>query len=304
MDAETLIERVRTRLPDAFLESIDGLSGEELLAIFAAIFARTSERRVTAARARLIRDATGPVRASGSVTVHFAEATGINGYDVAAMLGDEPLNQVLFQTPWGVRYVLTTALSRTALDAPGDVVVTVEAQYAGWDGNVRGDCVTEWAIPDTSNIDSLTFSVGSIVNAREEFLAGVRSGSITFTAGNMTGGRAGTLDLKAQGRGMPRSDGELDAALRKRLRAPPDAVTPAGILRAVNKALGADVATMSEYWDYGFAMGVSAMGEAALAARRGVIVFVPAGSDLVALQALVNRIKAAGYTVTVMEASS
>lgn len=303
MDAATLIARVRARLPDVFLESIDGLSGEELFEVFAAIFERASAKRVDPAKARLVRDATGPVHASGTVTLTFSEDTGPDGYEIVTTVGDEPERQALFQTPWGVRFVLTEPLIRVP-DAPaGDVVVAVEAEYAGWDGNVRGDLVNAWAIADTSNIDTLVFSPGSVEDARDEFFAGVRSGSITFVASNMTGGRAGTLDLKAQGKGMPRALGEADASLRKRLRAPPDAVTPAGILRAVNKALGFDGATLSEYWEFGFAIGVSGFGDAPFAAVRQTVVFVPAGSDLVALQALVNRIKAAGYSVRVMEAA-
>lgn len=294
MDAATLITRVRARLSDHFLGSIDGLSGEELLDVFAAMFARASEKRVDPAKARLVRDATGPVKATGTVTVTFAEATGADAYTVEE-------GQPLFATPWGVRYVLTSTLTRSSNEGAGTEVVTVEAEYPGWDGNARGDCVTEWAIPDQNNIDSVDFGIGSDPAAREEFLAGVRAGTITFVASDMTGGRAGTLDLRAQGRGMPRAEGESDASLRKRLRAPPDAVTPAGLVRAVNKALGFDGATIYEYWDNGFAFGVSGFGEHAFAGGRSAVITVPNGSDVVALQALVNRLKAAGYKITVIE---
>lgn len=302
MDADTLIARVRARLPDAFLDSIDGLSGEELLPVFAAIFARASAKRVDPAKARLIRDATGPVHATGTVTVHFSEATGPDGYDIVTLVGDEPIRQALFATSWGLRFVLTEPLTRAPDAIAGDVVVTVEAEFAGWDGNVRAELVDEWAIPDLNNIDSLTFSVGSTEDAREEFFAGVRSGAITFSAGDMTGGRAGTLDLIAQGRGMPRAEGESDATLRKRLRAPPDMVTPNGLLRAVNKALGYDGATLVEYQENGFAWGIHGWGLHPWSRMMYAIIIVPAGSDVVALQELVNRIKAAGYYIKIVEA--
>lgn len=301
MDAATLIERVKARLPEAFLDAIEGLSGEELFEIFAAIFARASERRVDAARARLIRDATGARRAVGTLTLHFAEPTGPDGYDIIVVQGDEPVRQPIAQTRWGVRFVLTAPIHREADAAAGDLEVAVEAEFAGWDGNVRGDTVREWAIADLSNIDSLVFSVGSSEEAREEFFASVRDGKITFTASDMVGGRAGTLDLRARGRGMPRAPGEDDATLRRRLLAPPDAVTPGGIVRAVNKALGRDVAVYSEYWDYGFAFGISGFGEDAFAGVRSAVILVPAGSDLVMLQALVDRIKPAGSNILVVE---
>jgi hypothetical protein len=296
MTPETLIARVRARLSDWFLETIDGVSGEELFAVFAAMFAKAAERRLAMARSRLIRDATGAVRATGTVTVHFSEATGAEAQII-------PIGQVLWQTSWGVRYRLTQELTRASDEVAGDEVVAVECERAGWDGNVAGELVTEWALPDPNNPNSIQWDVGIGADGKAEFFDRVASGSITFTASDMTGGRAGTLDLKAQGRGMPRAEGESDESLRKRLRVPPDAVTPAGILRAVNQALGYDGATMVEYWDYGFVMGESAMGEDCLANGRGAIVLVPAGSDLVALQELVDRLKGAGYTVTVMEAA-
>ena len=296
MDAATLIARVRARLPDVFLESIDGLSGEELFEVFAAIFERASAKRVAPAKARLVRDATGPVHASGFVVITFSEDTGPDAQII-------PVGTVLWQSRWGVRYRLTEEIVRASDESAGDIIVTVESEYAGWDGNVRGDCIKDWALPDPNNPNSIEWDVGVGEDGKAEFFDRVRSGSITFVASNMTGGRAGTLDLKAQGKGMPRALGESDASLRKRLRAPPDAVTPAGILRAVNKALGFDGATLSEYWEFGFAIGVSGFGDAPFAAVRQTVVFVPAGSDLVALQALVNRIKAAGYSVRVMEAA-
>jgi len=298
MDAATLIARVRARLPDALLETIDGLSGEELLDVFAAIFTRASARRVDPAKARLIRDATGPVHATGTVTVHFADATGAEAQII-------PVGQVLWQTSWGVKFRLTSELTRASLEAAGDEVVTVEAEFAGWDGNVAAGLVNEWALPDPDNPNSIEWDVGVGEDGKTEFFDRVESGSITFTAGAMTGGRAGTLDLIAQGKGMPRALGEADAVLRKRLRAPPDAVTPAGILRAVNKALGYDGATLSEYWDSGFTWGSSTLGGWGLhpwSRTRFATIMVPVGSDLVALQALVDRIKAAGYYILVIEA--
>lgn len=283
-----LITRIKRRFPDWLIESIEGLSGDEVIAFLAAVFERVSERRKLAAAARLLRDATGPVKASGTVTVNFASGTsGSGGFTLSAPR--------LFRTAWGVRFRVVGTFARANGAGGGDVGLDLEAEFAGWDGNVEAERL-DW------DLDGVDWT-GVSADAKAEFLAGVADGSITFTATDMTGGRAGTLDLKAQGKGMPRAPGESDVSLRKRLRASPDAVTPAGILRAVNKALGYDGATLTEYWETGFAMGVDAMGDAALAPFKSFIVTVPAGSDVVALQELVNRIKGAGYRGTVMEAS-
>ena len=296
MDTVRLIDRVKARLPDYFLESIEGMSGEEVFAIFAAVLGRAGRRRIDAARARLVRDATGPLHATGTVTVHFAEATG----EDAQIL---PVGTVLFRTRWGVQYRLLTALSRSPEEAAGDEVVEVEAEFAGWDGNVRAGLVNLWAIPDLNNPSSLPWDDSVTPEAREEFFERVRSGSITFTAGEMSGGRRGTLDLKARGRGMPRAEGEGDVTLRRRYRTAPDMVTPNGMERAANNALGiSEGAVIYEYWDEGFAFGVSGFGEAPFMDGRTVVMVIPHGADVVMIQSLVGRIAPVGVPILVLEA--
>lgn len=297
MEAAELVERVKARLSGHALASIEGLSGEEVLAVFAAVFTRVGRRRVDAARARLVRDATGPVHASGEVTVHFSEATGSEAQII-------PAGVVLFQTSWGVRFRLLEPLTRASEEAAGDEVVQVEAEFAGWGGNVPAGLVNTWAIPDLNNPDSIEWDVGVGEEGREEFFERVRSGSITFTAGEMSGGRAGTLDLKARGRGMPRAEGEEDASLRRRYRTAPDMVTPDAIERAVGRALGAvGEVSVHEFWDWGFAFGVSGFGDAPFSDCRTVVVVVPAGSDLAVVEALLGRIGPPGVPILVLEES-
>lgn len=297
MEVAQLIERVKARVSEAFLEAIEGFSGEELFAILGAIFSKVGERRVAKARARLVRDATGPIHATGPVTVHFSEATGEEAQQI-------PAGTVLFKTSWGVRYRLLEALTRASEEAAGDEVVQVEAEFAGWGGNVRAGLVNQWAIPDLNNPNSIAWGVGVGEDAREEFFARVRSGSITFTAGEMTGGRGGTLDLKARGRGIPRAEGESDVSLRRRYRTAPDMVTPDGIERAANNALGlVEGAVAYEYWDEGFAFGVSGFGEAPFADNKTVVLVIPVGGDVSVIETLLERIGPLGVPFLVLEAS-
>jgi hypothetical protein len=290
-----LIARIRRRLPQHGLAELEGLSGEEVLEVFAAVFERVGRARVAKMRSRLLRDATGAARARTSVTVHFDAPTGPEGYELAA-------GQPLFATRWGVRFVPLAPITRAANDVTPSVTVEVEAEWAGWDGNVRGAEIVEWAIPNLDDADSLRWVSGSAA-ARQEFMAQLVAGQIWFEAdADATGGRAGTLDIRARGRGLPRAEGEGDSSLRRRLRIVPDAVSPAGIRRAVDKAIGFDGATtISEFWEWAFAFGYSGWGMAAWGKARMFLVLVPPGADVSAVQALVDRIRGAGYYGLVLE---
>lgn len=288
-----LVARLRVRLSPHALAELDGLSGEEVLEIFGAMLERAGEMRRLKARARLLRDATGPVKATGTVDVTFTETQ----VGVATLVS----GTVLFQTPWGVRFALNGSLVRSDAQAPGTVTRDVVAEWAGWDGVVRGRDVTEWAIPDLGNVDSLTGLSGA---GSQFFIDGVAAGTITFAMSDTTGGRAGTLDVRARGLGMPRAEGEADATLRRRLLVAPDAISPNGIVRAVDAALGDEVSSLVEYGAWGFAWGSETLGGWGLhgwGRKKSFIVYVPAGSDLVAIRALVDRIRAAGYYGLVLE---
>jgi hypothetical protein len=200
-----------------------------------------------------------------------------------------------------VESIAPTSTSHPISYPPIVIEAQVESEFAGWDGNVREGLVSEWAIPDLNNPDSIEWDVSVSEEGRAEFFDGVRSGSITFTASEMAGGRAGTLDLKARGRGMPRAEGETDISLRRRYRSAPDMVTPEGVERAVNKALGFEGVVALEYWDVGFAFGVSGFGEAPFSDGRTVVVVIPSGEDVAVIQRLVDRIRPAGIPVLVLE---
>lgn len=296
MTPESLIMRLKRRMTAHMLGEIEGLSGEEALQVYARIMARAGTVRVEKMRARALRDATGPRRATTSITVTFAEATGADGYTLSP--------QVLFRTRYGVTFRTLTNLARSAAAAPGDVVIAVEAEWSGFDGNVGAREILEWAIADLSNRNTVQWVSGTN-DSKDEFLRGVRDGTITFVVDDdPTGGRPGTLDLKARGYGMPRMSGEDDATLKKRLTTAPDAVTPGGLLRAVNAVLGGDYATASEWWEVGFAWGVSGWGLHGWSSKRSGFIFVPRGSNIVALQALVNQLKGMSYKVIILERST
>jgi hypothetical protein len=244
--------------------------------------------------------------------------------------------QVLFATPWGVRYRLTEALRTLAGQAPGyDVTADVEAEWPGFDGNVDAEHINEIALPES--VDPALFVDWDpvvTVTAQAEFVAGVEAGTITCLAdADATGGADGTLDLLAAERGMPAEANETTEALRARIHALPDTITPAGIVRSVNRALEpwGITATLEEPWDFGMAIGVRAINVAPIGRVRMFVVHVPAlpwatrgigignasngvvgaspigvtdperAAVYAALQALVRRIKLAGVWGRVVE---
>jgi hypothetical protein len=152
------------------------------------------------------------------------------------------------------------------------------------------------------------------------------------------GGGIATLDLLAQERGLPRLEGETDVALRRRIRSLPNVVTPAAIRRAVASYLEGTGATFEllEPWDYGWTVGHDPRGAIGVYPVAGIPAFVilvsglpynpigwtvghdplgaigtapigvgdPAHDAVIAgLQDLLQKIKAAGVCVVVVEAA-
>lgn len=284
---------VRERIPPRFLEQTDGVSGEEIVNACARVGAELRRRKALDRAGRFARTATGGERAVGTITIAF-EVPTIAAYTVAA-------GQVVATSKWGLTFELVDPIARAAAAVAGSVTVAVRAAWEGSQGNVPQDMVRDWALADDQNPASLEWDAGADAG-KAEFLAGVRSGAIAITlSSRMEGGRTATLDLIAAGRGQPRVEDETDDTLRLRIaQRSQDAVTPNGILRAVNKALGYDGATMSKYWQFGFAWGVSGWGLHGWGRRRMAIVFVPEGEDIVALQALVDSITQAGNYILVL----
>jgi len=292
-----MLRRIKERLPESFLDGFAGLSGrgDRILNGVAAVWGRLRERVKTEVEARYIARATGGARAVGTISLTWTGPTTL-AYTLAA-------GQVLFTTPAGVRFANTAAIVRTALQSAGTITVPIAAEYVGVYGNVPAPIISAWAV----NInDPLAFVWGAGTDlAKDEFVAGLADGTIAIAdvAGETTGGRPGSLDVLAAGRGQPRVEGEVDASLRARIAVPPDAITPVGIRRAVAAALGIDqsLVEISEVWDHGFAWGVSGWGLSAWSQRFFVYILIPAGSDVVSIQALVDRIKPFGMTVEVRE---
>ena len=159
---------------------------------------------------------------------------------------------------------------------------------------------------------------------QDAFHAQVQSGALTVhnpelpvmgPLGLPQDGTTGTLDLLARERGLPRRPDEDDEALRARIVARPDQLTPAAITRAVQAAFVALTAsdpfppastnvTVEEYWTYGYAPSASAIGVHPPARRHSFVVIVPdsySGPEnlarkrvLATLQTLVNTMKAPG----------
>lgn len=303
---------IKARLPQAFVASLeDGENGEEVLRAIACVFSRLAVRyfrdrdgddgqntqgELVAAR---ILDAQGSAYATGAVTLALDDATTL-GFTLEAGRGLPMLT-----TPWGVQYE-ATGWTRVNGQAAGEVYLGVSAMRAGWEGNVYSGMIREWAWGDAGNVteDRLPFSTGTGSGARAELVEKLRTGAIRIVSSTeCDGGCLGTLDLIAQGRGVPRSEGEGDASLKQRARTAPNAITPNGIVAAVRTATGSSDVSISEYWDHGFAWGLSGWGVGAWSRRWFFVVLVPAGVDTGPIQALVNQIKAAGVCGLVLNAA-
>lgn len=294
-DAEFLdmFELLKRRLPILFVQRWDGLTGEGAMRGIARVFAELRRRIKTQSGSVLLREATGAFRAEGTITVTFDDPTAY-AYTIAA-------GSIIAATRWGIRFKLSAPLARTAGQAAGSATVAVVAEWAGDWANIAPNMTTQWGIVDTSNPASLLWTATSD-DGKSEFLERVRQGRIGITASSrMEGGRMATLDLRAAGRGVPRVVDEPDETLRSRARTVPlDVITDNGIVRAANKSLGYEGATLVNYWETGFAWGVSGWGLHPWSRKYYAALLIPEGEDIAAMQALVDQIKLHGVWIQVL----
>lgn len=254
LTASDLYDLVVARLP--FHRSWEGLVGEEVARAIAASSARALGRIADRLEGVLTRVATGATRASSTVRVTWAGAGASHDIEISS-------GQVVAQTPWGVTYRLTEPLVMAATEVSWDVAV--EADWSGWEGDCDARDVSEWSLPDgVDPAAQLSWGDGVTEAAKVAFLAAISAGDLTLAGRTAPGGGAlATLDLLGAERSIERAEGEPDATYRKRVRALPDVVTPAAILRAVRLALEpwpTATATLIEPWDYAWAIGDSDLG--------------------------------------------
>ena len=237
---------IKRSLSDAMVSGWEGKGGEEVFSAVAAIAAKISERQAQMMNARYILRATGPQRATGTITVTWTLGTTL-AHTLAS-------GQVIAQTRWGVEYRLTEDLVVGAgAAAPTAVTVGVEAVLADFESNVAAVHVDQWALPGGVNRKENVLWDDAVTTdgAKDEFLAGLDAGEITIAGATaMTGGSMSTLDLIAAGRGKPRALDETDQPLRKRLRKGTLRITPVAILAACNEVLQpyGVTATLWEPW--------------------------------------------------------
>lgn len=309
---DRFLSLLKARMPAAFVRSLeDGINGEEVLRAIARVFSRLHVRYLydreaddnhgtqgELVSARIL-DAGAGAKATATVDLVLDDSTTL-GFTLEPDRG-----LPLFSTSWGVKFGVT-GWTRVNGQAAGTVTLGVKAERDGWEGNVYANMINGWAWGDAANVteDKIPFSAGTGAGARAELVAKIASGAIRIVSSSEAdGGRLATLDLIAQGRGVPRADGEADGSLKQRARSAPNAITPNGIVAAVRTAVGSQAVTISEYWDHGFAWGLSGWGVSAWSRRWFFVVLVPSGVDTVPVQALVNRIKAAGVYGLVLNAA-
>jgi len=292
----TLLAELKRRLGDFAVEGWEGRSGDELYQAMSRTFSHLAQRVRFLLLSGYTRRARGSHRHRLTLRLTWAEAT-TNGYTLSR-------DQVLFETAWGARYRLLADLTRSDAAAAGTQDIEVEAEWAGFDYVVAPGTVTRFVIPSTiSPAASLVFSEGTTSLGKAEFIASVAEPSRssdpppTLTVTNLASGDIGALglpddgatgflDLLAMERGMPRVPDESDDTLRTRIRALPDILTPAAILRGVRAVYGAwlveqgitgdpeDVA-LYEHWNYGYAPGVAGIGVHPPARAWSFMVTVP-----------------------------
>lgn len=248
-----LYDYLAARIQFHRLEGWEGTSGEELLRAIAAAWARVLERVADREEGALILRATGPRRTTGFARIVRADTTKSLGMRQG---------QVITKTPWGVTFML---VDDAELGVGVNVLqnIPVEAEWSGWEGNVDTRDVSEHALPldaaDPAAAIAWTTTTSNVGKAL--FLAEIESGTALIegksAAEKFTGGALATLDLLANERGLPRHDGEIDPALKKRIRQLPDIITPGAILRAATAYLApfGATATLEEPWDYAWTVG-------------------------------------------------
>lgn len=314
-DLFALIQRA---LPGALVDGWTDRDGEEVYQAIARVFSVLHGRDVARAESSYVLTATGPVQATATIKVTWTQGTTLA---VEILTG-----QKIVQTPWGVHYQLTESLAAGAAEAPGySATVGVEAVWAGIEPGcdeapVDAEFLSEWGLPEGVDREGEILWDGAVAGAaKTEFLSGVDAGEITIEGvTDATGGKDGTLDLLAAGRGLPRVENEPDSGLRARIRQIPDVLTPGAILAVANAMLEPYglTATMYEPWDYAFIIGSesSTIGDedCAITRPRHFIISVPALSTyitdsteraafLAGMQASCDRIKAGGIWGVVYE---
>ncbi len=273
---DELFDAAVKALPPLWAERWVGENGEAFLRAMAKSLARVAERVAEWSNGRYILQATGPLRAVGSVTVIAVDGT------------TEPIGlqagQPIMATFWGIQYRLTADLVFPAASPPATAVeAAVEAVNIGWHGNQLAEHVDVVSL--ASGVDpaaNILWTPETTEAGKTEFLAGVLAESLTFAATDMTGGSVGTLGLIGSGRGLPRAEGETDADFRRRIRRIPVTVTPDAIIAALNEivelATGGTV-TLKEPWDFGFVVGNAtngAFGVSPFARALSFVICVPA----------------------------
>jgi hypothetical protein len=261
LTAADLLEQQKRIHPAHQVVTWDGVpAGEAVYSAIAAAFEDVAQYAARSGEARLIMEATGPTRATGTARITFA--SGItSGHDVGINAG-----QVIAQTAWGERFRLAEGFSVAGPQSPGYTVdIAIESVWANGDGNVRAIDIRAWALPagvdPASDID-FNLSASTLLGVGA-FIVGVGDGSITVAGlTDCAGGKDGTLDLIGAGRGIARASGESDVAYRVRIRSVADTLTPAAMLRLANRALEpyGVTATYLEAGDYGWAIGHATRG--------------------------------------------
>lgn len=283
-----LMALLKRRVPLLFSQRWDGVTGEGMANAMVRVFSELGRRIETMTGSILISEATGPIRGTGTLKITFDGPT-VNSYTIKA-------GSVIARTLWGLEYVLAGDIVRTSGSPYGvEIGYPIRARWAGDFYNVPDNTIRAWAF-DLTNANTLTWSPGTGAGGKNEWLALVNNGSIWISGSTrITDGRLGTLDLRGAGRGVPRIVGESDADYRPRVRMPSlDALTPNGVIRAVNSALGYDGAVMIEFWENGFAFGRGAFGRHPFSRKNHFIVLVPPGVDLATMQALVDQVRPRG----------
>jgi len=284
---DELFDFVIRALPDHVKQELaDG--GIETYKAIANVWERMSRRAFEHAESTFILKATGESRATATARIIRVDAS----YRVGFRAG-----QTIAQTRWGIRYRLVEDLD-IGIGVNVTPLFPIEAEFSGFDGNVRIQAVARWGLPDGVDRKSEIAWLDGIADAdKDTFLAAVDLGFDFRTASAVNGawiegktadqpwiegGALATLDLLAQERGLPRLEGETDVALRRRIRVLPDTVTPAGIRRAVASYLEGTGATFEllEPPDYGWAIEDDPQGAIGLNPIASIPAFVIVVSGL------------------------
>jgi hypothetical protein len=281
---------LRSRLSGVAGVPAAGADGDEVLWAIAAAMNRVGGRCLTEIEQGRILKAQLRGWATGTITITWT-AEWVNNIIIS-------VGSRIARAPWGVEYILAELpIGRSSGEPPGSATYAVRARWASLEHNTEANHVN--TLIDT---DRMSISVGGTA-AKAEWAAGIASGAISITASSaMTGGKLGLLEMHARDAGVPVSEGETEAQVRRRLRARPGGITPNNIGEAVIAMLGTDDVQLLEPWTDGEIIGVTPIGTAPIwGGLRWAIIVVPAGTDVDAVQAYVDRMRAFGFRIQVIE---